>query len=92
MSRRRRPHDLATRIVNAHMTVCEQCEKRVYETAAAARRQAKRIPGRHMSTYPCPDGNGWHLGHLPADVVQGKLDKDEYQRRVDERRAAGGAR
>lgn len=75
----------------ADIGTCADCDKRVYPSSKTARAIAKRIPGRHMNTYRCPVGNGWHLGHLPAVVVHGDLDKDEYQRRVDARRAAGGA-
>ena len=69
---------------------CRTCEKRLYRSGRDARRTAKRIPGTHMSAYPCPNGTGWHLGHLPADVRRGALSKDEYLRRIAARAAGGG--
>lgn len=69
-------------------TVCRHCGKRTYRTRKTAKAAAKTIPGRHMATYPCPHGPGWHHGHLPLDVVHGKRPKGAYLADVERRRQA----
>jgi hypothetical protein len=44
---------------------CEQCRKYTYISRAAARKRRKRGEAtKSLNAYPCPDGRGWHLGHL----------------------------
>lgn len=55
----------------ASITYCEACKKSLHkrrESACAARREL-RAKGKHntkpgnLNVYPCPHGNGWHVGH-----------------------------
>ena len=75
-------------VPSSYVGWCEDCEKRVYPSAKSARRNAKRMPGRHMSTYPCPEGRGHHLGHLPVSVVRGEGTRDDYRAHLERRREA----
>jgi hypothetical protein len=44
---------------------CESCRKYTYISRAAARKRRKRgDTTRSLNAYRCPDGRGWHLGHL----------------------------
>lgn len=51
---------------------CEPCDKRIYEHGFA-RRTARRLtseaaPGdAPTNEYPCPESNGWHIGHVPSN-------------------------
>lgn len=80
-------------MTGSHGGICAACRKRTYVNGRAARAVSKKIPGRHLSAYRCPQGAGWHLGHLPIDVVHGDLSKDDYYVRREEhaRRRTGGA-
>jgi hypothetical protein len=69
-------------------TTCRPCGKRTFRNRRAAQSAAKVIPGRHMNAYRCAVAPGWHLGHLPLDVVQGKASKADYEARVQRRRAS----
>jgi predicted secreted protein len=65
---------------------CQSCGKLSYTTRKDARRSASRYPGaHHLNAYPCPHGQGWHLGHLRPEVIQGHLDRTSYQHRQPER-------
>lgn len=47
------------------------------------RKQAKKL-GRRIAThrtvraYPCPECDGFHLGHKPQRVRNGTVDKDDW--------------
>jgi hypothetical protein len=57
---------------------CTPCGKRTYKDRKRARNAAKtRHPGEHLGAYACPEGDGWHLGHLPKDVVKGRITRGE---------------
>jgi len=53
---------------------CEACSKAIHRSRAAARRigkllmsngkaDARKDGSGRLEPYPCPHGNGWHLGH-----------------------------
>ena len=68
-------------------TTCRTCGKRTFRNRRDARAMAKQIPGAHMTAYRCPvDAGGWHLGHLPRDVVRGVGDRRSYEAAVVRRR------
>jgi len=52
---------------------CERCNKKLYNSRAAARRAAKRFHrGEHLSPYPCDFNKGlWHIGHLTRSIIAG---------------------
>ncbi len=52
---------------------CGQCGKISYLDRGTARLVARRLPNRGLHVYACPDGNGWHCGHLPARIVAGHV-------------------
>lgn len=43
-----------------------------------------------MTAYKCQQSGQWHVGHMPADVLAGQLDKDEYLARRFPVVACGG--
>jgi hypothetical protein len=58
---------------------CPECGKRAYETKAIAKRTAKFM-GDRMAAYRCQFGGpGWHIGHLPKQVVQGDVPRSEIR-------------
>lgn len=52
---------------------CPTCGKREYVSKAAAKHAIRAMKGRvgRLNVYRC--GNYWHIGHLPADVVMGRI-------------------
>lgn len=76
-------------VVTPFTANCFTCKKRTYARRRDAQAAAKVIPGAHMTAYRCPaTGNGWHLGHMPRDVVHGHKPKAEYEAGVRRRRRA----
>lgn len=70
---------------------CAPCGKQAFASRADAR-HAARISVDHPRprAYRCPVVAGqYHLGHLPADVRRGTLDRDTYQSRVNPFTARG---
>ncbi len=60
----------------ADWTTCPADGKRTYNSRRDARKAGKSTKGRGMNAYECPSGSGWHVGHLPARVVQGRIGRD----------------
>lgn len=57
---------------------CRSCRKIRYVRRADAKRAKRRVhPGEDLHVYPCPTEVGFHLGHLPADVVAGIVTREE---------------
>ncbi len=63
----------------------DECRKWKFYTRAEARRARRNLYGRRrghhdgpLSIYRCPTCDFYHLGHLPARVRNGALDKDRY--------------
>jgi hypothetical protein len=71
-----------SRRIGEYVGQCGACKKRTYPNRRTAQATAKTIPGRHMNAYRCPDGTGWHLGHLPIDVIHGETAKADYVQRI----------
>lgn len=63
-----------------HWHSCPSCGKRSYIDRRTAKRVAKRHQG-HLNTYEC-DSGGWHIGHLPRAVMQGKVAAGQYYGRT----------
>lgn len=64
----------------------DRCRKWKFETRADARRARKTIYGRRdtsrdgpLSIYRCPHCDFLHLGHLPARVRAGEVDRATYR-------------
>jgi hypothetical protein len=58
---------------------CQPCGKWAWANRALAKRERGRLKGAGtMSLYRCPHGLGIHIGHVPQDVRNGTLDKDDY--------------
>ena len=71
---RRRDHFLALdRAATEVVHSCEHCQKMAYRSRAKARKVLQRdlFRGQAMSPYPCPMGNGFHIGHLPRAIRTG---------------------
>jgi hypothetical protein len=53
--------------------ICAACNKRRYHNRDAAEEEVRAIVRRNLHikkpgwlhAYRCPEGNGWHLGHVP---------------------------
>lgn len=55
----------------AHWVTCSPCGKRGYFTRRSAKRHMKDVhPDGHMNVYACPEGNGFHIGHLGAGRIR----------------------
>lgn len=65
-------------------STCPTCGKRRYQTRKQARQAAKHNhPGDHQTAYKC--GNYWHHGHLPADILDGTVDRSVLKPRKAQR-------
>lgn len=42
---------------------CEVCCKNIHDSRADAGNVLRLTPGKQLHVYPCPVGNGWHIGH-----------------------------
>lgn len=49
-----------------------------YASRKQARQAAKHLPGETLSTYPCPDCEWFHVGHVPQRVRNGAISKDAW--------------
>lgn len=60
---------------------CVVCGKLSYRSRKVARKVAnQRHPDSRLSAYPCPEnGAYWHIGHLPANVRHGVVDRAGYR-------------
>jgi len=57
---------------------CRLCAKTSYPSRSVAKSRARTIPGENIHSYPCPHGNGYHIGHIPAKVKSGAISPDDY--------------
>lgn len=63
---------------------CPTCRKWAWANRSLAKKERKRLSGGGtMSLYPCPEGRGIHIGHVPQDLRNGTLDKDDYLDRLN---------
>ena len=71
---RRAAPSLPGAIANSPLTVCP-CGKAAHRSRKAAKRFARQHhPAGDVRAYDCPHYPGtWHLGHLPAPVVAGRV-------------------
>lgn len=60
---------------------CGQCNKLTFPTHKAARAAVRRVLTTKTRPYPCPEGLGWHLGHLRPSVIAGIDDRSVYQQK-----------
>lgn len=58
---------------------CTYHGKVLHRTRRSAKRVA-RLRGDRMSVYVCEVNQGYHIGHLPAPVKQGRLDRAELRK------------
>lgn len=93
--RPRRPApSIPGRVAVAPLTYCT-CGKAAHRSRKAAKVFARQHhPAGGLSPYLCPHSDPdavevWHLGHLPAPVVDGRVDR-AYARQA--KRPAGDAR
>jgi len=71
---------------NKSRITCLSCvpRKQTYTSRKAARTAIRKTPGwGRMQAYPCPGGEGWHVGHLPRAVRQGEVGRDIYRNRQE---------
>lgn len=54
------------------------CGKRNFFTKAEAKRAARAFESRNGKLRPYRCGEAWHLGHLPARIVQGEVGRGIY--------------
>ena len=52
---------------------CPTCGKTIYQSRKRGRQVIRILCWSKMRAYRCPDGWGWHIGHNPAVVRQGRL-------------------
>lgn len=57
-----------------HFTSCKKHGKRLYTTRERARAAKREMGGRGkgMRAYRCNTLDGWHCGHLPPAVIEGR--------------------
>ncbi len=68
-----RDHTGAGRVSGWHDSSCAVHRKRLYASRARARKAARHAHGEHLREYRCDQQDDmWHIGHLPADVRQGR--------------------
>lgn len=89
--KRRRPKVVQTKTLTGYVGTCDTCKgKRLFINRKAARRalrDLKRSPRfdasreSPMREYPCPTGNGWHFGHHPRAVLEGRLSYQDFASR-----------
>lgn len=62
------------------MGACPTCQKQCWSTRKAAKRALRSIHtgAKKMSVYPCPTGNGYHYGHLPKPVLEGRRPRQQF--------------
>jgi len=61
---------------------CPSCGKKSHRSRKAAAQSAAAVRSRSGETvdyYKCPDGNGWHIGHVPGRHGRAAL-KDRMRR------------
>lgn len=65
---------------DGHMGRCGTHSKLLYTSRKGAKSAARRLGG--LSVYPCdqPSG-GYHIGHLPKIVKDGKIDRADLHSR-----------
>lgn len=59
------------------------CKNKVrYDSRSEAKKARRRTPSSgHLTIYPCPFCDFFHLGHLPIAVRRGELDKQDWRNR-----------
>ena len=58
--------------------------KRAHPTRRGAKVHAYRLrqdTGEHLRPYLCDECSAWHVGHVPAQVLRGRVTADEHYRR-----------
>lgn len=61
-----------------HLTWCDNHQKKAFTKANAKKLIRVLSKNSAMRQYPCTYINaGWHVGHLPLAVVQGRMTADE---------------
>lgn len=62
----------------SYLTWCERHQKKAF-TRRNAKKVIRVLPGHEgMRRYPCNYiSNGWHVGHLPPAVLEGRLSARE---------------
>ena len=59
-------------------TRCAPCDRLVYRERKRAKQAAREQRGRGLHVYRCPHGYGFHLGHLPSEILRGEVSKQQY--------------
>jgi len=61
-----------------HAGSCPACGKRSYNSKQQAKAACRETdPGCRPYRCLLPEGLGWHVGHLAAGVVAGRVDRDQ---------------
>lgn len=54
------------------------CEKIPYRSKVEAKKARRFIADPALRAYKCPRcPNAWHLGHLPARIIEGRMTRGE---------------
>lgn len=72
--------DVPDRVLTTHYAT-GSCSsgKRSYNDRSAAKQQARKIRGHHMSVYPCLECELFHIGHLPVSVLRGDASRSDLR-------------
>lgn len=63
---------------------CEREDKILYSDRGEARKARQKLRHRNLHVYPCPSGNGFHLGHMPEVIRSGRMTRDRVFPREDQ--------
>jgi hypothetical protein len=62
-----------------HIGWCRPCRKQLFTSRKAAKRACRRRhPAEQLTAYRCPVDDGWHGGHLPRKVREGRVARSQY--------------
>lgn len=59
-------------------SLCPECGKRGYYSKVLAKKARRNLRDGHMGIYRCRYREDlWHVGHLPTQVITGKIARDD---------------
>ncbi|AZG43462.1 hypothetical protein [Gordonia insulae] len=53
------------------------CGKRAYHRKSDAKKIRRHIGDNTMSVYRCQHSDGWHIGHPPPGLKEGRIGRDQ---------------
>lgn len=74
-------------------STCQSTGKLVYATRKQARHaRTQLVRGHELNVYRCDGCTGYHVGHMPAAVRRGEVDKADWLASSSRVRASRGRR